>query len=243
MRSLRSSLSTSFLAAAALLLSGQVAAATLQLYPTQLYLQPSAPIAAVTMNNSASLPSIIRLKVMAWSQVDGADVLVPTSDVVAVPPLFSLPGKSSQVLRIALRSAAPRNVEGSYRLIVQEVPGPASRASASAISVLLNFSVPVFAAPSSVSAAPLKWTFKADGSALKLSLENPRNVHVQVTHLSLSVPDAGHPLFDGPVYGYALPGQVHSWTLPVGDVPAGQVLELTAQTNLGVLHASVFLLP
>ena len=82
--------------------------------------------AALTVRNDER-EALVQAEVMLWEQVDGEDRLTPTRDLLVSPAVFTLPPNGSQLVRVALRSL-PADVtrELSYRLILQEVPQPAS---------------------------------------------------------------------------------------------------------------------
>jgi len=227
----------------ALLLTPQALAATLQLSPTQVQLSAETPTVALTLTNTSASASVVKVNVFAWAQEADQDVLTPTADVIAVPPLFTLAGGATQVVRVALRRPVTPAVEQSYRLLLEEVPGPAGSQAGTGLAVLLHLSVPVFVPPASVTAAPATWTLTRTTAGLQLTATNSGNTHLQVTRLTLRSPGSSAALFDLPVYGYVLPGQTHRWTVPPVNSPAGQSLELTAETNRGPVRASVLLTP
>ncbi|CAM3197002.1 hypothetical protein DESA109040_02200 [Deinococcus saxicola] len=233
-------------AAAALLpLGGVASAASFAVSPTRLVLSNTVVTSALTLSNSTAAPSTVRVDVMVWSQVDGKDVLTPTTDVLAVPPVFTLPANGKQVVRLALRDRTDIGAERSYRLVLQEVPPEQTApAAGSALNVVLRLSVPVFVQTAAVAAPRPEWKASITGESLKLSVLNAGNAHVQVTGLNLQLPGMTTPLLDVPVFSYVLPGQSLTWTfpLPVGLKP-GTPLDLSAKTDMGPFRAPVLTSP
>ena len=56
---------------------------------------------------------LVQAEVMLWEQVDGEDRLTPTRDLLVSPAVFTLPPNGSQLVRVALRSAAGRTRRAS----------------------------------------------------------------------------------------------------------------------------------
>ena len=61
---------------------------------------------------------------MSWSQVEGKDVYTATREVLANPPIFTVPAGGSQLVRIGLRRAPNTQRELTYRIFMQELPPP-----------------------------------------------------------------------------------------------------------------------
>lgn len=233
-------------AAAALLPLGGVAlAASFAVSPTRIVLSNAVASSSLTLSNNTDVPSTVRVDVMAWSQVDGKDVLTPTTDVLAVPPVFTLPASGKQVVRLALRGRTDTGAERSYRLVLQEVaPEQAAVTAGSALNVVLRLSVPVFVQTAAAAAPKPQWKASVTGQSLLLSVLNAGNAHVQVTDLNLQLPGTPAPVLDAPVFSYVLPGQSFTWTfpLPTGLKP-GTSLELSAKTDMGPFRAPVVTSP
>src|SRR3546814_9833017 len=59
---------------------------------------------------------------MAWSQSGGKDVFAAVDDILATPPIFTIPAGGSQVIRVGSRRAPDPQHERAYRLFLREVP-------------------------------------------------------------------------------------------------------------------------
>ena len=90
----------------------------------------------------------------AWSQDGGADELVETQELLAVPPLVTIPPGERQIVRIGHLATPSPDLEKSFRVIVTELPPNAGGGSGSALSMRLRLSIPVFVAPGYGTAAP-----------------------------------------------------------------------------------------
>ena len=65
---------------------------------------------------------------------------------MATPPIFTVPPKGTQVIRVGLRRAADAQQGLSYRMFLQEVPPP-PRQGLQGLQVALRLSLPVFVMP------------------------------------------------------------------------------------------------
>ena len=144
---------------------------------------------------------------MSGNRSDGEDRLTPTRDVLVSPPVFTMPGDSSQLVRVALRQAAASQQELSYRLILTEVPQQASP-DFTGLNVALRLSLPIFVAPPAAASPTLEWTGarNADGTIMIIA-RNTGNAHARV--LNFSVVPAASPAAAIPqdVAAYVLPGR------------------------------------
>jgi len=201
--------------------------------PVRVTLAAGRNTGALTVHNKSSEPTVVQLEVLDWSQRDGEDVLVPTREVLATPPIFTLAADGSQVIRIGLRGRAPApQRELSYRLLIKEVV-PDAAAGSSGVQVALHISLPVFVMPVAASAPSLRWQARG-GDALELSAFNDGNTHLQLAGVRLGGPDGtAHR-----VTGYLLPGQGRAWRLPY-EPPVGSPLRVLARTDAGDIAADV----
>lgn len=223
--------------------SGTATAAAFQVSPTRLQLSATQATDALTLTNTSDAPTTLQITVFAWSQVDGQDVLSPTTDAVAVPPLITLAPGTRQLVRVALRQRTVTPVERSYRLILQQLPSPTTPSATSGAVVLLRLSLPLFVPAQQPSAPQAVWTITPTPAGFTLTLRNTGNSHLQVKRLSLHVPSTLVPLLDQDVFGYVLPGQTFHWTFPVLLPDDLKATNLLAETDRGVLRATLALQP
>jgi fimbrial chaperone protein len=209
--------------AAALLATGMLAAAdgaaagALSVAPIRIELSPAKRTAVLTVRNQDDSPVVVQARPAAWSQVQGEDQLDDTGELLVTPPIFTIPPKGQQVLRIALRREPDPARELDYRLVLAEVP-PAAAAETTGLRVALRITLPVFVAPQAHVAADLAWSHRwlADG-ALEIQAHNRGTAHIQI--LGFDVQSAGSAAgklhTDTP--HYLLPGTVERWELHGGD--------------------------
>jgi len=200
------------LAAAFLLCGANAESANLQISPVSIAFQPAQPAAGINLQNLGDTPLYGQVRVYAWDQKDGVDVLTPTTEVVASPPLIEVPANSVQTIRLVRRGNAPGAVERSYRILIDEIP----RGDAAAgVAIRLQYSVPVFVAPAAAGAEPaLSWTLaRADGGAV-LRAANGGPLHAQVGATRVRNAAGQEIELSKGLLGYALAGRTREWTIP-----------------------------
>ena len=74
--------------------------------PVRVTLSAKQPVAALTVRNESNEPTLVQLEALAWSQSLGKDVTIPSADVLATPPIFTLAPNGSQIVRVGLRRPA-----------------------------------------------------------------------------------------------------------------------------------------
>lgn len=209
--------------------------------PVRVTLSPGHAVAAITVRNTGSDASVIQLETSRWTQQDGKDLLAPSGEILATPPIFTLPPGGSQIVRVGLRRAADAQRELTYRLVLREVPAP--QPIAQGLRVALAISMPVFIPSTHPSFANLQWqAVRLAPGRIQLQATNSGNAHVQVGAIELSSTNSASPLVKQSVAAYLLPGDSHSWTFGSSiDVPPGSILRVHASTDGGDVQASVAL--
>jgi fimbrial chaperone protein len=234
----RSKTSQAVFGLAFLLLAGTALAGSFNVRPTRLVLSAAQPSGMLTLRNPTNFETVVQVQANAWSQQDGADVLEPSRDLIAVPPLFTLPPGGSQVVRIGLRRAAAPDSELTYRLLLREVP-PAPGEGFTGLQVALNLSLPVFVEPVQGAAPDLRWDFERSGDGqVQLALSNQGNAHVQLTDVTLN--SAGETITGRNLPAYLLPGQRRAWPIDT-DASAGTRWTVTATTDAGPVETELVL--
>lgn len=203
----------SVLASAAAFWLPPASAGSFAISPLRVNLSANATTATLTVRNDEDAPTLIQAEALLWTQADGEEQQVATSDIIVSPTVFTLPPKGSQLVRVALRREADATRELSYRLALQEVP-PEASPDFTGLRVVLRMSLPVFVSP--VAAAKPDLVFSAvrdaDGS-LVLRADNQGAAHARVLSFTLTPESGRGPVLQDSVAAYVLPGQHRSWTL------------------------------
>jgi len=202
------------LCALALLSPALVSAAEWNVDPVRVELSPQQQTAAIIVRNESDQPSSIQIQAVAWSQVDGKDVYTPTRELLVSPPIATIPPKTDQVIRVAMRRSADPSKELAYRINLQELPhGQATETTG--VQVALRIGLPVFVQSLKGDAAPkMAWSVaRAPDNQLKVQVKNQGNAHVQISDFSLQVAGAMQPVTSESASSYVLAGQSREWLL------------------------------
>ena len=189
----------------------------------------------------------MQMDVLNWSQEGGDDVLTPTRELIANPPIFTVPPGGKQLVRVGLRRAPELQRELTYRIVIQELPPPPDPDFVGT-KMLMRVSLPVFVLPDVDVKPVLMWqAARTPQGALKISLTNNGNTHIQILNFKLSPLDSAQPWVTKQSSEYVLAGQSRDWILPVNaDYPTpstGDTLQLFAQTDAGDIEADVLIAP
>jgi fimbrial chaperone protein len=217
-------------------LAGVAHAGSLNVNPIRVTLSAKQPVAALTLRNAGAEPTVVQIETSAWSQSMGKDVLTPSSDVLATPPIFTIAPGATQILRVGLRKQPQASGELTYRLILREVP---PKKPTPGLRVALTISMPVFVLPPSGVAPDVKWkaTRTADGK-IRMQATNGGNAHVQVGKIDLKA--EGKDVGSRGVSEYVLPGNSREWVVDASAKHSvGTLLRVVAKTDAGMMEADV----
>jgi fimbrial chaperone protein len=193
------------------LAAASAAAGSFSVSPTRVEMTGGKRTAVISLRNVDSSPLTVQISMVGWTQSDGEDIYSPSRDLLATPPVFTIPANGEQIVRIALRRAPDAVRELPYRIFFQEVP-QALRISSNTLNVALRVGVPVFVhATRPEEGMYLDWTAtRLKSGELMITAANSGNTHVQVTGFDLLFGAATQGL---PVSAikYVLPGSNVSW--------------------------------
>lgn len=205
-----------WIGAVALLLSIGPAAAqnNYTVSPLRLDLSAKAPSTVLQVTNRGDAAATMQVQQRAWVQRNGQDEQTETRDLIISPAIFTFKPGETQVVRIALRGAPDRQVEGAYRIIVSEIPAPnvATAPETFSFRIALRMDLPLFvAALEPGTPAP---SFEFERASGRLLVRNEGRSHIRFTDFTLQ--QAGRQLHSVPVFT-VLPGSSISMELPQVD--------------------------
>ena len=209
-------------ALAALVPASSWARGQLQAAPTLVEIAPGATAGRLTLSNTGDTAIAAQVRVYAWSQADGEDRLSPTQAVVVSPAIVQIAAGTSQVVRVVREGAQPAGRDGTYRIVVDELPSPAD-AGQTGIQIRLRFVVPVYSRAAKTSAPALRCRL----NAAQLACGNSGGQSAQLGATKL-VDAGGHAVaLTGGLFGYVLPGSERRWPLA-----AASLTKLTGELRL-----------
>jgi fimbrial chaperone protein len=221
-------------------IAAPASASTFNISPIRVQLDGSHRTEALTLANAGDSPVVVQVRVVSWSQKDGAEELQDTRDVLVTPPVLQIPANAQQIVRVALRRAADSAQELSYRVIFQEVP-QAAPADFRGLQVALRISIPVFVAPAQGKAnADLAWASRwLPNGQFELTAVNNGTAHSQIMDFEARFPGSLMPLH-GAASKYVLPGSRMSWILtPPADATRQGVVPIRGRSDQGDFSADV----
>jgi fimbrial chaperone protein len=221
-------------------------AADLALMPVAVLLDSQHQRASVQVVNNGNEPVVLQADAIRWTRQAGIDVDGGTEDLIVNPPLFTVAPGQTQVVRVGLRHAAGSASEGTYRMVLREVPTPTTSGLVSgSVRVLVALRVPVYVAPSQTR-RDVRWEAHRDSQGdLIAEVSNHGNVHLKIGALRLredsgqeapSIAEAG----GGDVL---FPGEAHSYRLHPHAAMTGAPLALDVMTDTGPSHVVLDLAP
>ena len=226
---------------AALLLTLPLAtlASGLRLTPLRLDLSAADPATQIELANLGAAPVAVQIKAFKWSQVDGRDHYEPTKDIFFAPPIVTVQPQTGTTVRFRLRTGAPPQTEGTYRIYFQEI-APADSEKAAGMAFRIRFGVPLFLSAKKPQPPALRIGQRTADDTLELSLENAGHTHLKIEGIDVHATGTDRERPGAPLAGathsvagtnYLLPGSRHAWKVPL---PAGQdpaKLQLLVRTD------------
>jgi fimbrial chaperone protein len=221
-------------------MSGPACASTFNISPIRAELAAGHRTEALTITNAEDNPVVVQIRVVRWSQKNGAEELDDTRELLATPPVLQIPANSQQIIRVALRRDPDPTQELTYRVIFEEVPQAAPK-DFTGLRVALRLSIPIFVAPARGKAnADLAWASRwLPNGQLELAATNNGSGHLQITDFEAQFPGSLMPL-RGVASKYVLPGSRMSWTLtPPADARRQGAIPIRGHSDQGDFSADV----
>jgi len=185
----------------------------------------------VQIRNTSDQELSLQVEAMTWRQAeDGEDRYENTEQLVAVPPIFTLPPGETQLVRVGTVASPALDHERAYRLYLTEIL-PAKHSGGTRLR--LRVGIPVFVAPILPASPGLEFvsTDRLD-DRLRVTLNNPGNSHVRVKQLTI-VPETENAPEQSNAAQYVLAGAQRSFFLEIPvDYAVGRIIAAT--DSLGV---------
>lgn len=218
-----------------------LAAASFTVTPVRVELSARQLHATLQITNSGDEKVTIQLHPVLWTLASGKESLQDTNDVIFNPPIFTIMPHQTQAIRVGLREFAGSETEGTYRLILEEVPANFD-SSFKGLRTVLRISIPIFVNPSVPAEAKLSWNLQRipDGGAT-LSVSNHGNAHIQLKQLSMVADGATDPSFSQSSFVYLLPGERKEWVVGSAHLSGQNGFVLQAVTDGGAVRESLTL--
>lgn len=183
-------------------------AASLSVSPIRADVPAPANSSSVALKNDGVSPVNLQIRIFKWLLKNGEDYYEETVDVVATPPVATVPPGGEALVRLMRVGQAPVVGEEPYRLIVDEIPD-ANRVRNAGVNVAVRYSIPVFFLNGDASQSRLVWSVRTEGGKRTLVAANSGDKSSRISNLRLG----GVTLRPG-LAGYVLGHSSRMWNLP-----------------------------
>jgi fimbrial chaperone protein len=221
------------------------------IWPINPVIASDARATALWLENRGAAAVTLQIRVLGWRQQDFGDRFEDApEELVTSPPLATIAPGRRQLVRLMRTRDVPANSEVSYRILIDEVPGPESvdpsrsgEQVGMGVTFRMRYSVPLFVygrgmrppeatarrdAASDAQPA-LSWRVVNDERGRFLQLRNAGATHARLSNVQLVTPANGFDVAAG-LLGYVLPGADMRWPLPEG-APEGDGVALRMAVN------------
>lgn len=202
--------------------------------PVKLYFADarSSKVLRITNDGTATVP--IQVIVKSWRQdAVGEPVYDDTDDLVFFPAILELAPGQQRLIRIGYQGPEAGAAERTYRLFLEEIPGP--EAGARGLNMTLRLGVPVFIGPARTVTNAVLGAPALAGGTLTIPVENKGNHHVVIGEIKATGYDAGGVArFTRSGRGwYVLAGMKRAFTLqvPEGGCADSHEIAITADAD------------
>lgn len=200
--------------------------------PIRLDLGRDAKSGAVTVANGSDDRLQVQMKAYEWTQdAEGKDRYEETGEILFFPRLMILEGKEEKILRAGIRVPAVAK-EKTYRLFIEEVPGPRTTEGAN-VAVAIRFGVPIFVKPLKEEARGGVGAMTMTAGAILVPVNNTGNVHFVVQSVLVRGRNgAGEEIFSRELGGwYLLAGASRGYTTTVPPGTCGNMAAIEAEVK------------
>jgi fimbrial chaperone protein len=205
------------------------AAAEFVISPVRLELGAANRSGAITVRNQGSDRLAFQLEAMEWRQdADGQDQYLATQELVFFPRIMNVEAGQDSLVRVGAKTPLVQT-EKTYRLFIQELPGPAKSAQGKAAQVnfLIRFGAPIFVGPAQPRDSLAIETLALAKGAISLSAHNTGNRHQVVQGVFLKgVDGSGNEVYSLTLADrYLLAGATKNFS---ASVPAGECARMAS---------------
>jgi len=218
--------------------SGGVAGAqAFKVIPVNIGMAAGQRTATLTVINEGSTETAIQIRAYAWNQPDGNDQLATSNEVVASPPLTTIPAGATQVVRLVIRRT-PEGREATYRILLDQIPPAAVPGE---VRIVLRMSIPIFAQPTNRTASHVQFHVERDAGQTYLVGINDGLRHDAIRDVVLSTSDGRKLTIASGAAPYFLAGVTRRWLITAqGPQPlTNETLRMTARADKGAIEQQV----
>lgn len=210
-------------------------AADFSINPTRITLDSKRAVDTLTLMSNEDREISFEVSLIKWEQSPGGQwIETPSRDLVVYPALIKMDPRGKGIVRVGSKIKEAVEVEGAYRLVLQELPGGPGP-EGTAVRLLTRVSLPVFIQPTTPK-LDLSLAAERVGGGAKLTVLNRGNVRLDPQGTKVEFLDAsGNSLSQAqdatPGPAYVLAGSSSSWTQEFKGVScsAAQSVKITLE--------------
>lgn len=197
------------------LVASSANAATLLIWPVHIVYAPGQRTAELWLENRSEDKVSMQIRVLEWSQKDGAEEYAPQQMLLASPPFGTIEGGKKQLIRLVRPGPPDPSKEYHFRVLIDEIPRK-DEINQSGVQFQMRYSVPVFFQHGTPVKEPAVYFAEhlsckiADG---KLVITNTGEYSARIARLSLSDKNNERKYLTQGLLGYVLPGSTMSWAI------------------------------
>lgn len=217
--------------------------ADIQIYPVRLDLKMSAPIGAFTLinnNPNTSEPGIsFNAVLVSWKQVNGQNIYTKNPvHIFLIPPIFTVPSNSRQIVRISLINLSNNLIEKDYRVLFKQFTPELLNTRINHSETSINFairtdiSVPVFIPPLASKKIAVNFSASLDNTpnTLLFKITNLGNTHIHLLDAKLS--NSNGLIGESKKIMYILPGSTMSEKIQIiKPILSGEIATAQLKTD------------
>lgn len=191
--------------------------------PVRIFMKPRDRAIAVSVTNEGDDPLVMQADIYTWKQKpDGTDELALSDDLILSPPILKIPGKSRQVVRLAMVSPPAAAEQLTYRMVLREIPEAHPADQKVQLQIALAFSLPVFITPPGAKRDVSCTLSRAAADTVKASCANTGSAYAQPRDLTLTGAN-GEKIATLESATYILPGTTRAYEIKraQGTIAAG----------------------
>lgn len=218
-------------------LPGAASAGNFQVNPVVVEILPGRRTATIAVTNRGGEPVPVRVTIHRWTQQDGEDVYTPVTELIASPPMFTIPANGTQHVRVGPRAqAAP----GAYRVIVEEIPR--SVAGHNGVNIALRLNLPLYIYAERGGEPRLSWSaWRNSAGEFIVEARNSGTRHSQIVGIDL-VDASGRATPLSSQMGVVLPGGAKRWKAAGSSgLAIGENVQLSIRSASGETRHNVVL--
>lgn len=154
--------------------------------PIKLFFDETTKTGVITLINDGDDPLQLQVKAFEWSQdEEGKDKYHPTDDIIFFPKMMKLEKDEKRILRAGIKQL-PQDREKTYRLFIEELPGPKKESEGSRVEISIRFGVPIFVKPPKAEAKGAIKSVSLSQGKLVVQVANTGTAHFRIDSIAVT---------------------------------------------------------